>query len=106
MDIADSLVGEDFIGLLQHLVFGDDNSGAIDNAVIPAIALDQIVGRAGKYLGGMILLMGCAMISAEKDRSGFGIGLCRWEWAMGEDQHFRPGWYVAKAMATGIAAAV
>lgn len=106
MDVAHARVGEDLFGLRHHPVLADHDPGAVDDAVICAISLDQIVGGTGEDLGHLRALVPGASIGTEEDRPGFCIGLYCGKGAMREDQHLGPFGDIGQAVATGVAAAV
>ncbi len=106
MDVAHARVGEDLFGLRHHLVLADHDPGAVNDAVVFAISLDQIVGGTGEDLGHLRAYVSGAGIGTEEDRPGFCIGLRCGKGTMREDQHLGPLRDIGQAMATWVAAAV
>ena len=106
MDVTHARAGEDLFGLRHHPVLADHDPGAVDDAVVFAISLDQIVGGTGKDLGHLRAFVPGAGVGTEEDRPGLCIGLCCGKGAMREDQHFGPLRDIGQAMATWVAAAV
>ncbi len=106
MDVGHLLIGKNRLGPRHHLCLRDDTAGAVNDTVIGAVALDQVIGGARQNLWHRPTCVPCAMIRTQEDRPGLGIGLRRGEGAVGQDQHLCPFGDVVQAVAAGVAAAV
>jgi hypothetical protein len=93
-------------GLRRDVVGRDDLPGAVNDALLRAIAPDDVVGR-GEHLGRVGAGgRGRTVFGTEKDRPGLGIGVLRGEGAVGEDEIRLPLRDLPQTMAAGHPVAV